>query len=230
MLEKAEDLIQKEGVPFRSIIKVSHRISQGIVDTAIEEQCNFIVTGRQKQPTFLDRVFSSSIDTVLQKASSEVAVLHGELHEKNKIKKILIPFNGDIHTRLATEMAPAITQYFNAELHIVIVFPPQLESEVRNKKLEEIKKVIDENSLNAKVDEVIDKDILGGIMRKTKNVDLLMMGGRTGDFLELLLGKSLVQEITGKVKCPVLWVKEFEERPSFWASLLQPYKKAGVEK
>ncbi len=230
VLELAEELIQAEGIPFRSIIKVSHRISQGVVDTAIEERCNFIVIGRQKQPTFLDKVFSSLVDTVLQKAPSEVAILHGELPGKDKVKKILIPFSGDIHTRLATEMAPAILQYFDAELHIVIVFSPDVNKEEREVKVEEIKKVIVEGSLNAKIDQVVSRDILNGILRKARNVDLLLMGGRTGDFLELLLAKSLAQEITEKVKSPVLWVKEFEERPSFWASLLQPYKKTGVEK
>ena len=47
------------------------------------------------------------------------------------------------------------------------------------------------------------------------------MGGRSGDFLDLLLGKSLTQEITEKVDCPVLWVKEYEERKSFWAEMLK---------
>jgi hypothetical protein len=50
------------------------------------------------------------------------------------------------------------------------------------------------------------------------------MGGRGGDFLELLLAKSLAQEITERVDCPVLWVKEYEERESFWASLWKPLK------
>jgi hypothetical protein len=55
--------------------------------------------------------------------------------------------------------------------------------------------------------------------------DLLVMGGKTGDFIELLFEKSLVREITEQVKCPVLWLKEFEERESFLLSLFKTQKK-----
>ena len=226
LLNSAEELVQNEGIPVRSIIKLSHRISQGIIDTAIEVDCNFIITGRQKRPTFMDKVFSSLIDTVLQKSPSEVAILHGEFSEK-PIKKILIPFSGDIHTRLATEIAPALIQYFNAELHIVIVLSPHLPKTEREQKINEIKKMVEEYNLTALIDVVIEEDVLTGILKKTHNTDLILMGGRSGDFLELLLAKSLAQEITEKVKCPVIWAKEFEERSSFWSSLLKPYKKVG---
>jgi hypothetical protein len=50
------------------------------------------------------------------------------------------------------------------------------------------------------------------------------MGGKTGDFIELLFSKSLVREITEQVECPVLWLKEFEERESFFLSLFKTHK------
>ncbi len=225
LIKEAEEIIEKFDIRYRSIVKVSHRISQGIIDTAIEEKCNFIVIGRQKQPTFLDRVFSSLIDTVLQKAPSETAIVHGEIPEK--ISTVLIPFSGDIHTRLATEIAPAFMQFFNAKLNLVVVFNPESKKESREEKIEEIKKILEENSVEAKIESIAESDVLSPIIKKSKNADLLLMGGRTGDFLELLFAKSLAQEITEKAHCPVVWLKEFEERPSFWASLFKPYKEAG---
>jgi amino acid transporter len=223
LLYKAEDLADAENIQSKSIIKVSHRISQGIVDTAIEENCNFILTGRDKKSTFLDRVFSSLIDTVLRKSPSEVAVLHG-IFKKDKIKNIVIPFGEDIHTRLASEIAPAMLEYFKAKLHFVIVLNPKMTNQQREAKLTDIKALITENNLDAKIDSIVEEDVLRGILKKTRTADLIVMGGRSGDFLELLLAKSLVQEITENVKCPVLWVKEYEERESFLISLLKPYK------
>ena len=90
-------------------------------------------------------------------------------------------------------------------------------------------KMINENSLTATINVIEEKDILNGIMKASKDMDLILMGGRTGDFLELLLAGSLAQEITEKVNCPVLWVKEYEERKSFWTSLLKPYKNVGEQ-
>jgi amino acid transporter/nucleotide-binding universal stress UspA family protein len=224
LFQEAESLAAASGVPARSIVEVSHRISQGIVETAAMEDCNFILIRRQKQPTFLDRIFSSLIDTVLQKSTSEVAVLHDDFKGK-KIRKILLPFGTSIHTRLATEIAPALADYFEAELHIVVVFDPDISPIERDSRIDEIKQVLQENSSSAKLEIVLDKDLLKGILGKARGVDLVLMGGRTGDFLELLFGKTLSQEITEQVKCPVLWVKEYEEPRSFWTTLLKPYNK-----
>jgi amino acid transporter/nucleotide-binding universal stress UspA family protein len=224
LFEEAESLAEASGVPARSIIEVSHRISQGVVETAAMENCNFILIRRQKQPTFLDRVFSSLIDTVLQKSPSEVAVLHGEF-KGEKIHKILIPFGTSIHTRLATEIAPALADYFNAEVHPVVVFDPDMPSIERDKRINEIRQVLEENLSSAKLEVVIERDVSKGILEQTKKVDLVLMAGRTGDFLELLFAKTLSQEITEQVKCPVLWVKEYEEPKSLWATLLKPYNR-----
>ena len=57
----------------------------------------------------------------------------------------------------------------------------------------------------------------------------MVMGGRTGDFLELLFAKSLVREITKNAYCPVLWVKEYEEQKSFFASLFRKQKQLTEE-
>jgi len=222
LFEEAESLATASGISSRSLIQVSHQITQGIIEAAVTEKCNFIVMRRQKQPTFLDRVFSSFIDTILQKSPSEVAVLHGEFEPK-KIRKILIPFGTSIHTRLATEIAPALADYFDAELRFVVVFDPDILPNERDKRISEIKQVLQENSSGAQFEAVIEKDILKGILGEAKKVDLVLMAGKTGDFLELLFAKTLSQEITDQVKCPVLWVKEYQEPRSFWATLLKPY-------
>jgi amino acid transporter/nucleotide-binding universal stress UspA family protein len=224
LFEEAEPLAEASGVPFYSIIQVSHRISQGIVETAAMEKCNFILLRRQKQPTFLERVFSSLVDTVLQKSPSEVAILHGEFRGK-KIRKVLIPFGTSIHTRLATEIAPALADYFEAELHVVVVFDPDIPPIERDKRIKEINQVLQDNSWSAKLEVVVEKDVLKGILKQGRDADLVLMAGRTGDFLELLFAKTLSQEITEQMKCPVLWVKEYQEPESLWTTLLKPYNR-----
>ncbi|MBI1925742.1 amino acid permease [Candidatus Poribacteria bacterium] len=224
LLDEAEAFIAASDVPVRSILKVSHRLSQGIVETAEEENCNFIILGRQKQPTFFERFFSSAIDTVIQKAPCEVAVLHGEIFPE-RVRNIFIPFSADIHTRLATEIAPAFVENFNSKLQVGIVFEPEVPLSQRDEQIHQVEEFIRETALPATLDVVKDRDVLQGVLQQSRDADLILMGGRTGDFLELLLGKSLAQEITEQSTCPVLWVKEYEERESFWASLFKPYGK-----
>jgi amino acid transporter/nucleotide-binding universal stress UspA family protein len=228
LFDTANEIAFQEGIPTRSIMNVSHRISQGIVSTAVEEECNFIIVGREKNPDFFERFFSSIIDSVIQKFPGEVAVLHGRINREN-IKTILLPFTIDAHAMLATEIAPALCEYFNAKVRILLVYDPettQAEQEEREKKIEEILK---ENSISAEIKILRDTDILKGIVDESLNADLVLMGGKTGDFLELLFGRSLAQEITEQSACPVLWVKEYEEREPLWKLLLKSPKEIGVE-
>ena len=220
LLDEACWMAIARGIPVRSIVRVSHKLSHGIVDTAKEEECNLIVQVREKQPTFLERFFSTAVDMVVQNSPTETAVLHGTF-PKEGIRRVLIPFGSDIHTRLAVEMAQAFKDYYNCSIKIAVVFEPEVPFPERGERLEDIRRVVSENSLEAEVEAIHETDVLRAILRKAREADLVLMGARTGDFLQLLLGKSLTREITEGAPCAVLWVKEYEERPSFVASLFK---------
>lgn len=223
MLERAEAMIAKHDIPARSVIEVAHRISQAIVETAREEECNFIILGRQKRPTFLERFFSSAIDTVLREAPCEVAVLHGE-YDQGEIKDILLPFAHNIHTRLATEIAPAIAEHFRGRVRVATVVEPYSSTARHEQEVKNIKELMVAHGLQGELEIVRNEDILRGILKQAKSADLILMGGKSGDFLELLFGLSLTREITERTKCPVLWVKEYEEHESLWTSLFKPFR------
>ncbi|TFH61419.1 MAG: amino acid permease [Candidatus Zixiibacteriota bacterium] len=226
MLEEAISIAAADGVPARSLIEVSHRISQGIVDTALEEDCNFIVIARQRHPAFLERVFSSLLDTVFQKSAAEVAVVHGEFN-RERIHTILVPFGDDIHARLAFEIAPALAEYCSAQLRVVAIVHPDLPQSEREERLHKMRELFGGQGSKADLRVIEDKNIANGIIAQAENVDLLLMAGRTGDFLELMFKKSLSREIKDRVGCPVVWVREFEERESVWLSLFRSDKKEG---
>lgn len=228
LFDIANEIAADEGVPARSILNVSHRISQGIVSTAEEEECNFILVGRQKNPDFFERFFSSVIDSVINKFPGEVAVLHGTFEREN-IKTILIPFTLDIHAMLATEIAPALVDYFKCKLKFLLVYEPETPMHERESRELKVKELVKENSLDAEIIIIKDADIVRSIIDESSKADLMVMGGKTGDFLELLLGRSLAQEIAELSVCPVLWVKEYEEREPLWKLLLKSPKQIGVE-
>jgi len=221
LLRDGEELVESAGIPVRGILKVARRISRAILDTAIEENCNFLVLGRQKNLKFFERFFSSVIDTVIQEAPCEVAILHGEF-KKDSIDDILIPFGRDIHDRLATEIAPAFASFFPSRIRIGTVINTDTPSEALNENLNAIRSAIRETGLDAEIETIQNSDVLKGVKQLSASADMILMGGRTGDFLELLIGRSLTQEITDQARCPVLWLKEYEERESLWVSLISP--------
>jgi len=220
LLEEAESVVAESSIPFRSIIKVSHRISSGIVDTEIEESCNFVITGRKKQQTWLDRIFFSLIDNVLDRSPAEIAILHGEF-QSEKIDTILLLLAPDVHAHLALEIAPAIAEFLNAKLLVAIVIEPGGSITEREEKISQAKKTLQEKAPDAQLRVVMAADVVKGVVQQAKKADLMIMGGKTGEFLELLLAKSVARAITEQVDCPVLWLKEYEERDSFWINLFK---------
>ncbi|MEO8231041.1 MAG: amino acid permease [Ignavibacteriota bacterium] len=228
LFDIGNSIAEMEGVPARSILNVSHKISEGIVNTSEEEECNFILVGREKNPNYFERFFSSIIDSVINKFPGEVAILHGTF-KKEEVKTILIPFSLDIHAMLATEIAPALVEYFNCKLKILLVYDPETSEKEREERELKIAEIIKENSIEAELVIIKDADIVQAISQESGKADLVLMGGKTGDFLELLLGRSLAQEITEQSASPVLWVKEYAEREPLWKLLLKSPKQRGVE-
>ena len=159
LFDKAAATIGDSEVRARSIVNVSHRISEGIIHTAQEENCNFIVLGREKNPTFLERFFASIIDSVILKFPGEVAVLHGTI-KREDIKTILIPFSIDLHAILATEIAPAFVDYFNCKVKFLLVFDPQMPTDEREERKQKVKELIEENPITAEIKILEDTDIL----------------------------------------------------------------------
>lgn len=224
LLENAHRIAEEAGIESKSIIKISHRISSGIVDTALEENCNFIITGRKKESNFASRYFSSALDMALQKTTNEVAVLHGEI-DSEKIKNILIPYNGDIHTRLALEISPALSEFYDAKITLAVVLNQSVTSRERQETIDNIHNELNENNMNALVKIIDDTDVLHGILNISDHYDLIVLGRSQSDLLEILFAKSLSKEIAEHAKCPVLWIKEYEERESFLKSLFKTHKK-----
>jgi len=217
ILERGDELLGSLGVRHESILKVAHRISQGIVETAQEEGCNFVVLGRERRPGFIHRFFSSIIDSVIHDSPCEVAVLHGSL-PANGVKRIILPFGDNAHTRLAMEMVPAVAEHFSSTVSIAVVVEPGGGARERDAQLGKVRGLLEKNEFTARVDVLSNQEVLPALTHHARRADLVVMGGRRGDFLELLFGQSLTQEITEAVDCPVLWVIEYEEEPSFWAS------------
>jgi len=226
MLEEATSIAEADGVPARSLIEVSHRISRGIVDIALEEDCNFIVVARQRHQAFLERVFSSLLDTVFQKSTAEVAVVHREFN-RGGIHTILVPFGDDAHARLAFELAPALAEFCSARLRVVAIAHPESPQSEREERLHKTEELFGSQGSNADLRVIADKSIANGIVAQAGDVDLLLMAGRTGDFLELMFRKSISREIKERVEYPVVWVREFEERESAWLSLFRLDRKVG---
>lgn len=220
-LDNATEQVRAAGIPVRPILGVAHRISMGIVDTVEEEQCNFVIMGRNRNPGFVERLLASVIDGVFQRLTCEVAVLHGTLPDHD-IREVFIPFAEDVHAQLALEIAPALASHFGAKSRVGVVYEPSLGPEERLQRRERLLGAMGKAGVDCELEEQTHPDVVSGVLAEARSADLIVMGGRSGDSFSLLLGRSVAREITEDAHCPVLWLREYEEKPSFWAALFAP--------
>lgn len=219
LLRRVEAEVEQAGLAARSIVTVSHGISRGIVDTAEAEACNLIILGRKRDPAFFERYAAAITDSVLEATPAEVIFLHGQLPETG-VRQVLLPFGENVHTRLAVEVAPSLLEYFGAQLEVLLVFNPEAPGAEREKRSSEVLELVRRNCPEARVKLIEDEDVAEGIVRETARADLLVMGGRSGTFWEMLIAGSLTEDITRRAACPVVWVEEYEESASLLARLL----------
>jgi nucleotide-binding universal stress UspA family protein len=221
LLEMAESEIADSQISARSLVVVAHRVSQGIADVAESEDCNLIILSRKRSSSFLERYSSAAMRTVLRDAPVEVIFIHGEI-PKQGIRKIVLPFGENIHTRLAVELAPALTEYYQSELHITVVVPPDISPEERSAMVNNVEQILQQRCPFAVLDLVEDSDVVRGVIRQAKDADLVLMGGRSGTLLEMLAASSVTEDITQQLTCPVIWAEEYEESESMLARLMKP--------
>jgi amino acid transporter/nucleotide-binding universal stress UspA family protein len=227
-LDSALAKAESGGVPAKALVKVSHRITQGILDTAIEESCNLILACRERRAGFLKRLYYTVFDRAMRNATSEIGLLHGSVGPAG-IRKVLVVYRGDLHSRLAAEMAPNIIGHLGAVGRYLIPVPAELTKAERGRSIEELRASLREQGIEAEAKIFAFDDPVGGIARAAAKVDLVILGSEGGRGVELPISPSPEMEIVDQVRCPVLWFREFEEKESILRSLFGTSRKTAKE-
>ncbi len=222
ILTLAEGIAAREGVPKVSrMIKISHRLSHAIVETAQEESCNFIVMGRPSKRNLADRLLATVIDAVLKQAPCDVAIVRPDGFDK--IQRVLVPVSGSLNSQLAVGLAPAFADKFDASIKVFNVrseedggTPYMSTHDVLDKARSELEGVEVEVS-----DEIIyGPTVVDTILKEIKLGDLVIMGSSKGGAWEQLLFKSVPEEVAERIENSVITTKKFIRSKRGWLERL----------
>jgi APA family basic amino acid/polyamine antiporter len=209
----AEKICEREGVTdVKRMIKIAHRLSHGILETAQEENCNFIVMGRVSKRTLGDRLLATVIDAVLENAPCDVAVVRPGAGELGDVERILVAVSGSANARLAAELAPAFADRFDAKLRVFTVSGATDEFGLprysAGNLLDDI--LCDVECRRGFEREVVGaEDVTEAVISEIKPRDLVVMGARKGGAWEQLLFKSIPEEVYERVNNTVVVIKKF---------------------
>ncbi|HEX7402014.1 MAG TPA: universal stress protein, partial [candidate division Zixibacteria bacterium] len=229
LLSRAENFARREQVKFDKLIKLSHRLSHGILETAEEKDCNFIILGRSQPEKMLDRIFTTVVDMVLKEAPCNVAIVCGE--KMDAVKRVVITATDNVNSQLAAELSPALAEKFNADLLVLHVIPPGSDAEEEARARRWLDSFLEKADLKMKGERRILKaqDPAKAIAEQIGEGDLLLMGTSKGGTIEKLLFKSVPEDVAQLSSAPMIIFKRFQPRGKWWLERLITGKKAVVK-
>ncbi|MCK4403492.1 MAG: amino acid permease [candidate division Zixibacteria bacterium] len=229
LLSRAENIARQEKVKFDKLIKLTHRLSYGILETAEEEDCNFIIMGRSRPEKMLEKILTTVMDIVLKEAPCNVAVVCGE--KMGQVRRIVITATDNVNSFLAAELSPALVEKFKADLLLLHAIPQDSGAEEETQAKRWIDSFMEKANLKIKSERKILKaeKPAEAIAGQVQEGDLLFMGESKGGPLEQLLFTSVPEEVDEKISQPIIVFKKFQPRERSWVERIIAGKKVGVK-
>ena len=214
-LERALAGFRREGVPVKPLVKISHRISYGITETALEEKCNLIVLGRTRRVGLLDRLAATVVDRVVRSAPAQVMVVSAERWPE-RIRTILFPCEPGRHTALAADLVGALAKVHGAQVRLLHVLPTRATVAQKEEARRQLAAAVDGRGLRAEPQIVRAGAVLRGIQHESRDADVIVVGGTEAGLVEQLLGCALPLELAERARQPVVTVYEMAADPTRW--------------
>ena len=211
VLEQAVRYSTEHGVPAESVVKIARRVSHAIVETAREEECNFIVIGRPESHSLLDRIVASIVETVLADAPCRVGIVFGRI-EPDTVRSILVPVTARRNSLLAAELAPAFAERLKAPIRAVTVLPTGSLKDEQAALEREARETLAGAALEAPLQIVRSGDVARGLSRAIKPGDLVLLGAPSSGPVAGTIGETVPALIARHGRNPVVVVREIEEQ------------------
>ena len=209
-LRLAEHLAEQEGVPCRRVIQITHRLSQGILQTAQEEECNFIVLGRSPRPRLASRVVRTIMDQILSEAPCHVAVVKCERGQP--VGRVTAEVEDDRNSRLALEILPALAARWNAKPRVLVLGTDGPAAHTRALQL--VERLRADTALPAGAETVVigGDHVVEKILAETDAQDVIVMGEASGFGLVRFLAFDIPNLVAERSPQMVILTKAFHPR------------------
>ena len=202
---------EERGVHVRPLLRIAHRVSHGIVETAREEECNFLILGRPTWGSALERILASLVERVLRDAPCHVGIVYGQL-DPERVKGILLPVTGRANPRLAAELAPAFMKGFDAPARAVTVIERGLSPEEAERHKAAAAATLTAAGLDLPLEIFRGRDAAQGLLRAIHQGEIVLMGAPSEGSVAAAVGETVPGSIARTGRNAVIVVRGVEPR------------------
>jgi len=217
MLEGMVADLQREGLPVRVVVKISHRISFGITETALEERCNLIVMGRDRRAGLVARFAATIVDRVVRSAPAQVVVITAK-RWPDQIETVLLAYEQGPHSELTVDLAAAFGGATATKVRAVHVLPTNAAAEDVQSARDAMARELGDRAQPGEQMVIQAGDVVTGLLRHSGDADVIVIGGTEAGMLEQLLGYAPPLELADRTSRPVITVYEMAAEPKRWMS------------
>jgi nucleotide-binding universal stress UspA family protein len=214
-LDQAVADLRFEGIPVKVVLKISHRVSFGVTETALEERCNLIVMGRSRRVGLVERLAATIVDRVVRSAPAQVMVVTAE-RWPDKIESILLAYEHGPHSKLCADLVDVFGTNHRTDVRAVHVLPWTASAEDSERALSQMNEELSKRNARSELKLVRSGDIVTGLLREARHSDLIVIGGTEAGMLEQLLSYAPPLELADRTRMPVITLYEMAANPKRW--------------
>ncbi len=211
LLDEAVAYAEEQGVHADAVVKIARRVSHGIVETAREARCNFLIMGQPTPHSVFERVVVSVVERVLKDAPCQVGVVYGTIAPKN-VRRVLVPLTRGANPELAAELAPAFALRFDAPVRAVTIVPSDLGTEAAEAYAAGAVETLTSADLGGEFEIVRSADIVHGLLRSIHRGDLVVIGAPSSGPISGVLGHTVPGALAERRRNPIIVVRDVEAR------------------
>lgn len=215
-LKAASEAVEEPGVPVHVMTRVARTAYQGIVDTAVEEDCDLIILGWTQRAPVSSGSLGRIVDSVLRDAPCGVLVVSGQVPQR--LQRILVPLTSSPHSEKALELAGQLAQSLGADIKALHVVSPQADTEAESRacaRLDESLEALEE-TCHAELAVVRSDDVVGAIVVEAERADILVMGMSRESWLDRALFGQVPEQVLTKTSTPLMLVRAHSGIARVW--------------
>ena len=217
LLDKAIDQATKEKFRVQTMTRVSRSISEGILDTAREEDVDQILVGWSGgESRSISRSMGPVLDPIVKDAPCDVLVVKGE--NWNDVKSILVPTAGGPNAPIGAKLAATLAQSTGASITGLYVQVGRATPKRMAENRQTIERTFDGIEFNLAPEKkvIMANDAMDGILKEAEAYDLVIVGASEQSFIDQFAFGSIPQRIAGKAPHASVMVKGYSGVTEFW--------------
>ncbi len=191
-------------VEFKSLVRVSYGVKDGIAQAASDEGCDLLLLPWKGYSTSEERFFGATIDKLLENPPCNILIVRGG--ELATCKRILLPIRGGPYAELALEISSRLARALDAEVTVLHCESDGASRDLGDRTYRSFVSMLGRYpDINRLV--TFHGKAAAGIMREAKSHDMIIVGASYKPAAPADFFGPIVEDVAGETDKPLLVVK-----------------------